>query len=328
MEMRAWVGAVALAIACGSAACARTTATTTKAPGGPLETAEAALAIHDCGAARLEARKAMAHAKVARALVVLGACDELEGNVQDAVVLYQDALAVDPRSIDASKRLAGILLDVGEIEQAIAVAHRALERAPGDGDLWLIVAIAWERKGDDARATAAFARAAETFRIAAKRHLDDAPFRMRHARVLIAIGDVDAARVELEAVVDLARDHVELVAEAALAFSSIGEPKRCVSALDEALESFSTSDAAHRALLLSDRATCRYAAKDLGGARADADASLALEPSVELHLKAARWDEQAGDKRGCTNHYLAAATLAAGTPIEHQAELGAQRCSS
>lgn len=309
-------------------ACARTPPSTSKAPEGAIERAERALAEHDCATARLEAKRSMANVKIARALTVLGACDEMEGDAQDAVALYEDALSVDAHDVDASKRLASLLIDLGSVDRALAVAHRALAIAPGDGDLWLSFGAAWERMGDEPRASDAFGHAVEAFRRVAKLHEDDARFRLRFARALIARGDVEAARAELGAVVALAEGDADLLAEAALAFTAAGEPKRCISALDDALEESSSIDARRRALLLADRARCKFAAHDLAGARADANASLALDPTLELHLEAARWDESAGDKRGCVSHYVAAAKLAAGTPVEKAAQLGAQRCST
>src|SRR5258708_6602554 len=276
--------AFALCIGIVSAACASTSLNPPKAPAGPLEAAEAALAAHDCVTARTEARRTMMQTKVARALIVLGACDELEGNVQDALALYEDALSVDPRAIDASKRLATLLVDSGALDAALRVARRALELSPGNPDLWVVVATAWERKGDEERASEAFARAAEAFRLALGAHAKDGKFRLRYARVLIATGDLDEARKQIAEAIDLAHGDDDLLAETALAFSATGDPERCVDALDDALADTKTSDVAHRAVLLADRATCKYAAKDLKGARADADASLAIEPTIDLHL--------------------------------------------
>jgi tetratricopeptide (TPR) repeat protein len=336
--MNAWVrgGAcaslLALALSLGCAASSHATSTP-KPPSGPLERAEAALLAHDCATAKVEARTAMAKTKIARALIVLGACDEIAGDVHEAVTRYEEALSIDPSSIDASTRLATLLIDLGRPEEAIDVARRALVHAPFDPDLWVVIAIGWERKGDEERSRDAFMRAVAAFRAGLKEHAGDAHFLVRYARACIAVDMLDEARGRLDEALACAHDDVDVLAEAALAFSATGDPKRCVEALDEALVpgllDASAKDAPRRrALLLADRAACKYATKDLDGARLDADASLALDPNVALHLEAARWDEQAGDKRGCAAHYVAAAKLSAGTPLAKEAELGARRCSS
>src|SRR5262249_30211811 len=155
--------------------------------------------------------------------------------------------------------------------------------------------------------------AVAAFRAGLKEHEGDARYRVRFARACIAVGEIDEAKAQLDEAIDLAEDQgdgADVLAEAALAYASAGDPGRCVDALDDALDHApldapqgSTPGGAaslrrRRALLLADRASCKYAKKDLDGARDDADASLALDPNVTLHLEAARWDEQAGDKRG------------------------------
>jgi tetratricopeptide (TPR) repeat protein len=339
------VGAVSLgSLGCGAASHATSSP---KTPSGPLERAEAALQAHDCATARVEARRAMANAKIARALIVLGACAEIAGDVDEAVTRYEEALSVDPAARDASTRLASLLIDLGRPEEAIDVARRALVHAPFDPDLWVVIAIGWERKGDEDRSHDAFVRAVAAFRAGLKEHEGDARYRLRFARACIAVGDIDEAKAQLDEVIDLAGDDTDVLAEAALAYSAAGNPGRCIDALDDAIDHAIDPAIDHaidpaidhangktrewarrRAVLLADRAACKYATKDLDGARDDADASLALDPNVTLHLEAARWDEQAGDKRGCAAHYVAAAKLSAGTPLAKEAELGARRCSS
>jgi tetratricopeptide (TPR) repeat protein len=325
------VGALSLAsVGCGAASHATSSP---KTPSGPLERAEAALLAHDCATAKVEARRAMTNAKIARALIVLGACAEIAGDVDEAVTRYEEALSVDPAAHDASTRLASLLIDLGRPEEAIDVARRALVHAPFDPDLWVVIAIAWERKGDEDRSHDAFVRAVAAFRTGLEAHEGDARYRLRFARACIAVGDIDEAKAQLDEVIDLAGDDADMLAEAALAYASTGDPRRCVDALDDALDhtrfdGTTKESARRRAVLLADRAACKYATKDLDGARDDADASLALDPNVTLHLEAARWDEQAGDKRGCAAHYFAAAKLSAGTPLAKEAELGARRCSS
>src|SRR5262249_38802727 len=201
--------------------------------------AEAALRAHDCATAKVEARLAMAKTKLARALVVMGACDEGAGDVLEAVARYEEALSIEPACIDASTRLATLLIDLGRPEEAIDVARRALVHAPFDPDLWVVVAVGWERKGDEARSHDAFVRAVAAFRAGLKEHEGDARYRVRFARACIAVGEIDEAKAQLDEAIDLAEDQgdgADVLAEAALAYASAGDPGRCVDALDDALD--------------------------------------------------------------------------------------------
>lgn len=265
----------------------------------------------------------------AEAYYILGACDEAEAKIDAAITHYQDALVIDPGLASASVHLATLLLDGGRYEDAARVARAGLLRLDVP-ELHLALATALERVGEHDQAGKVFAAAADSFARAVAKRPDDALLRSRFGRALLVTGDDDGARREFTRAMETAADrpdNVDVFEEAGIGFSTMGDPKACVRALDRALSVSSAGALSRkRAQLFRERAECRYRAKDLSGARADARASLDLEPNLQLHLSAARWDEQAGDKIGCARHYAAAVGLAPSPKIAQDAKLGEERC--
>jgi tetratricopeptide (TPR) repeat protein len=326
----AFLGAGLLTLALVACGGATRTAEAPK-PNDGLSQGRAAFLAHDCTKARLEAKTALRkNPAPAEAYFILGACDEIDSNSEEAITHYVDALTADPALVEASVHLSNIYLEHGRPEDAAKVAHLALQKSRDVPELHLVLAYALEREGEHAQAAKSFAAAADAFDRAVQKHPDDPRLHSRFGHALLVKGDDDGARREFARAMKLANeksDQLEVFEEAAAGLSLLGDAKGCVAALDRALDV--TSEAAlskKRAQIFRERAECRYRAKDLGGARSDANASLAIEPNLPLHLSAARWDEQAGDKAGCVRHYRAAAIMASSPKLQEEAELGAERC--
>ena len=296
----------------------------------PIDEAKQALSMHDCVTARTKARLAEREVLQPEALLVLGACDEVEGHADDAIAEYHDALFVDPKLTEASLRLSTLLLDLGRNDEAAKAARAGLGFAPDRPELHMLLAEALERMGDSEGSARAYAHAAAAWHQAVAAHPDDAMLRVKYARALSVTHEDDRAKSEYLDALSLSspqsREGVDVILDAASGLSLLGDAQGCVAALDKLLSSSPPSLETRRADALAERAECRYRTHDLDGARADANASLAITPNVPLHLEAARWDEQAGDRNGCARHYAAVVKATTSASVKTEATLGVQRC--
>jgi len=325
----AWAGAVSLVLAaCGG------TGRSVESPIGhdDLSVGRAAFAAHDCKKASEEAKSVVRAGSAARAEAhfILGVCAEIDANGEDAIAHFDEALKIDPALVSASVHLSKIYLDNGRTEDAAKVALLALQKSRDVPELHLSLAYALEREGEHEKAAKSFAAAADAYDRAVKKNPDDARLHSGFGHALLVKGDDAAARREFALAMKIANDkpdQLEVFEESASGLALLGDAKGCVEALDRALMVTSEGTLSKkRAQIFRERAECRYRAKDLSGARSDANASLAIEQNLALHLSAARWDEQAGDKAGCVRHYRAAAGMASSPKVLEEAELGAERC--
>lgn len=94
------------------------------------------------------------------------AAAQQSGRRQEAVALYEKALAVNPKLLEAYIRLASIHVAHGANQEADAVMRRALAALPDNAEALYFSGIIASQSGDYARACEAFARAAELARAA------------------------------------------------------------------------------------------------------------------------------------------------------------------
>ena len=306
-------------------ACGTSEIQTRKGPRTPLEEGAAAVVAHDCKTARIKAREAQVQHVEPEALFIVGQCDELEGQPDDAIRAYEHALAIDPRRADISLRLGQLLLDLGRNEDALRVVKAAAALTQDRPELHLLMAEAYERLGEHDKAEGAFALAAASFHKAVAAHPDDATLRNRYAHALAVQHKDDLAKSEYLDAIGLADGDLSVLEDAADGLALLADPEGCIRALDQALARPKTSVEAR---LLATRARCKHTAKDVAGACIDAEASLALVPDALLHLETARWREQLGDRLACKQHYVEAAKLSTVPPITNEAKLGMQRCGA
>ena len=64
----------------------------------------------------------------------------LRGDSQEAIALFEKAVAANPRYREARENLAGLLASVGRFEDSIVHYRRALEQAPDDATTRLLLA--------------------------------------------------------------------------------------------------------------------------------------------------------------------------------------------
>lgn len=80
----------------------------------------------------------------------------LEDRHEDALAVGRQIVERFPEDVDGSLELAQMLIDVGRHAEAVELLSRAVEKAPGDADLWYELGLAAERSGDEEACVRAF----------------------------------------------------------------------------------------------------------------------------------------------------------------------------
>jgi Tfp pilus assembly protein PilF len=287
------------------------------AGGEALEAAKAG----DFNAAKEKADAALAkNPKDAIAHYARGIAAE-DGDKDDVVAEkhYRAALEANPKLVGASIFLSAQLIKLKRFEEAAKVARDGIQHDKGTYELHLHLGIALHNLGDHATAAKSFANAVQL-------HPDDAALRVDYGRELLEAKDNDAAARAFKEAASKAKGDTTLLTEAALGLKDAGDHVACASTLDPVIAAKASAP------LYIVRASCRHGAKDLPGARKDLDEAIKLEKpaSFRTHGYAAKYAEEAGDKKACRALYLETAKLIAaekpGTKIEEEAKKGAERC--
>lgn len=82
-----------------------------------------------------------------------------EGQLEKAIVAYQESLAADPTFTEAMHGLARALQDLGRYDEAIAAAQRIAELDPDDVLAHTSLSVLYQKKGMIAEAEAEGAKA-------------------------------------------------------------------------------------------------------------------------------------------------------------------------
>jgi tetratricopeptide (TPR) repeat protein len=279
-----------------------------------LADAHAAVAAKDFKTARAKAEAILQkNPKHAEALFVVGECDEADHKDEDAVAHYRAALAADPGLLGAAINLSALLIDLKRFGEAADVARAGLKSGKGAVELHINLAYALKGKGDHATAAKAFANALRF-------KPESADLYVEYGDELHAAGDNPGAQKAYKNAVAKAGDDVALIAAAGIGLSQSDDAPGCVAAFDTVLAKKSSAD------FLTDRAICKHKAGDLGGARADADASIKIKPNIRAHTVAAMYAEEAKDKKACRAHFAEVAKMGVGTRVETDAKKGIERC--
>ena len=280
-----------------------------------LDAAMSALESKDYKTARAKAEAVLAKTPdSADANFVLGVCDESDGKPDDAVKHYQAALAKDPAISGASINLSALLIDLKRWDDAAQVCKDGLAKQKGTVELHINLSYALKGKGDHESAAKSFANA-----IALKP--DDPTLRVDRAMELLSAGDKDGAAKELKNALGKSGGNADLLAEIGVGLAQTGDAPGCVAAFDKAIAAKSTPE------FFTERAICKHKANDLAGARKDLDDALAKDPAnIKAHAAAAKYAEEAKDKKACKLHYLEVAKLAKEGDLADQAKKGADRC--
>lgn len=305
-----------------------TEASTGKPSGGDLapEIADAqeALKNKDCATATTKAKAALAKGPEgspsgpsdkdsADAHFVLGVCLEQGGKRDDAWKEYDAALKADPHHLAAAINESALLIDMGKFDEAEAVCKAALAANKGAPELHINLGYALGGKGDHAAA-------AKSFKNALALEPNDAGLMVDLGKELAASGDKDGASKQFKNA--LAKtDDAAIIADAGVGLAQVDDAPGCVAALDKAIAKGSSS------ALLTERAICKHKANDLAGARKDLDDAIAADAkNVKAHAAAAKYAEEAKDKKACKAHWAEVVKMTTGE-LQAQAKKGEARCS-
>jgi len=99
------------------------------------------------------------------------------GNYNDAIETYKKAIAANPKLVNPYTNLANIqMYSLGKTDDAIETYRQALKEVPNDPSLQVLLALAYERKGD-------IPSAKQTLKSAQASHPDDRNIQANLARI-------------------------------------------------------------------------------------------------------------------------------------------------
>jgi predicted CXXCH cytochrome family protein len=101
------------------------------------------------------------HPKQSNFSIELGDAMRRSGDLQGAISAYRDALAIDPLSSRAQRRLGVALGSAGQSTEALAVLQRAIDREPQNALLWYEQALIESQQGNNTKAIADLHKALE-----------------------------------------------------------------------------------------------------------------------------------------------------------------------
>src|SRR5262249_18807197 len=201
-----------------------------------------------------------------------------EGNVPGAIGAFERTLQLDPHSAQAHNNL-GVALDwKDDLDGARREFLAATKEDPRSAEAWFNLGLSYFRTGDNARANQAFAKA-QTINPSAS-----APYTQLGQLYLKQGKRAQAVTAFQKAIALMAEDRkasrsTEAYRGLAIAYVGLGKFKEAIAVLERAVAA-SPQDATPVAAL----ADARLAMGDIGGAIAEAERRLQLEPTPEARL--------------------------------------------
>lgn len=163
-------------------------------------------------------------------LVRQAAALHAQGRLNEALPLYQRALAADPNHVEALTLAGGALTQAGQIEPALQLLQRAVQLRPTSAQAFANLGAAWRRAGRPADAKAALERALSLDAKLADAHLG-------YANLLLETGKAEQALAHFDAVLAQQRGN-------AVAHTNRGAALQMLRRYDDALAAFDRAIAA------------------------------------------------------------------------------------
>jgi len=250
----------------------------------------------------------------------LGLVMEKTGDPASAEAHYKKALSISPDLHEAAANLMALYIEARRFDEAVAVANEVLarnrERPEGanvpihaeSANVWLNLAVALSGKGEvDA--------ASRTFENAIRLSPNDARFYLAYAHHLIGIKKNDLAIVNLKHAEGLARDDPAMLGSIGFEFRTARAVPECIAAFDKAIALKDNAD------FRTNRALCKYAAKDKAGAMADLKVATQAEPTfAPAHYWLGSWLHNDGKFNEALVEYGAYLKAAPSGPMAKAAE--------
>ena len=238
--------------------------------------------------------------KDAQAVFYLGVADEGLGDEKSATEQYRHALELDPKLVEASANLSGVLLDQNDAAGALSAAENGLKVAPQNASLLRNRAVALEQTGSK--------DAVAAFKAAAAAAPNDKEVQYLYAEALAASGDAAGATAALKPLVDT--DDLAVLASAGRLLGKLKDYDDCVAALDKAIAKKDDPE------LRVQRGICRHGKKDAKGAEADFEAAIAANPKfAPAHYYLGEDKRARGDKKGAKAELQKAVELDPSGPV-------------
>jgi tetratricopeptide (TPR) repeat protein len=246
--------------------------------------------------------------KQADAYYYLGLVLDKTGDKIGAERNYKNAVDLQPDLQEAAENLTAIYVENQRYDDAIALAKKALGRNAKNAEMQLNLAFALSGKGDVEGATKAFDDAI-------KLAPNDARFYVGFAQHLAAAKKTDEAITKLKAAQRVAGDDPALLGTIGYEFKTLRDVPDCLAVFDKAITLKDNAD------FRTNRAHCKYAAKDKPGAMADLQAAIAKEPAfAPAHYWYGSWLHEDGKFAEAIAEYDAYLKAAPKGPMAKAAE--------
>jgi tetratricopeptide (TPR) repeat protein len=246
--------------------------------------------------------------KQADAHYYLGLVMDKTGDRPAAERNYKTALELQPDLLEAAENLTAIYVEQQKYDDAIAIAKKALAKNAKNSEMQLNLAVALSGKGDVDNATKAFDDAV-------KLAPNDARFFMAYAQHLAAAKKTTEAVGKLKEAQRVAGDDPALLGSIGYEFKTLRAVPECLAAFDKAIAAKDNAD------FRTNRAHCKYAAKDKPGAMADLQAAIAKEPGfAPAHYWLGSWLHEDGKFPEAVAEYDAYLKAAPKGPMAKAAE--------
>jgi len=246
--------------------------------------------------------------KQADAHYYLGLVMDKVGDKPAAEKNYKTALDLQPDLPEAAENLTAIYVEGQKYDEAIAVAKKALAKNPKNAGMQLNLAFALSGKGD-------VDGASKAFEDAVKLAPNDAQFYLAYAQHLGAAKKTDDALAKLKQAQRVAGDDPALLGTIGYEFKTLRAVPECIAAFDKAIAAKDNAD------FRTNRAQCKYVAKDKPGAMADLQAAIAKEPGfAPAHYWLGSWLHEDGKFPEAAAEYDAYLKAAPKGPMAKAAE--------
>jgi tetratricopeptide (TPR) repeat protein len=246
--------------------------------------------------------------KQADAHYYLGLAMDKAGDKPGAEKSYKTALDLQPDLQEAAENLTAIYVEGQKFDEAIAVARKALVKNARNAGMQLNLAFALSGKGDVEGASKAFE---DAVRLAP----NDAQFYLAYAQHLGAAKKADEAIAKLKQAQRVAGEDAALLGTIGYEFKTLRALPECIAAFDKAIVAKDNAD------FRTNRAQCKYVAKDKAGAMADLQAAIAKEPGfAPAHYWLGSWLHEDGKFAEAAAEYDAYLKAAPKGPMAKAAE--------
>lgn len=246
--------------------------------------------------------------KQADAHYYLGLVMDKVGDKAAAEKGYKTSLELQPDLQEAAENLTAIYVEGQKYDEAIAVAKKALAKNAKNAGMQLNLAFALSGKGD-------IDGASKAFEDALKLAPNDANFYLAYAQHLGAAKKRDEALAQLKQAQRVAGDDPALQGTIGYELKTLHALPECIAAFDKAIALKDNAD------FRTNRAQCKYVAKDKSGAMADLQAAIAKEPGfAPAHYWLGSWLHEDGKFAEAAAEYDAYLKAAPKGPMAKAAE--------